>query len=40
MSGFKDLRSMNLLIKTHYEATDWWNFTREFYEITGRTKSK
>jgi len=30
---------MDLLIKTHYEAVDWWNFTREFYEIAERTKS-
>jgi len=20
------------LIKTHYEAVDWWNYTKEFYE--------
>jgi len=30
---------MKLLTKTHYEATDWWKFTREFYEIAERTKS-
>lgn len=30
---------MNLLIKTHYEAVDWWNYTREFYEIAERAKS-
>ena len=30
---------MDLLVKTHYEAVDWWNFTREFYEIAERTKS-
>jgi len=30
---------MKLLIKTHYEATDWWNFTKEFYDIAERTKS-
>ena len=30
---------INLLIKTHYEAVDWWNFTKEFYEIAERAKS-
>ena len=30
---------INLLIKTHYEAVDWWNYTKEFYEIAERTKS-
>jgi len=30
---------MNLLIKTHYEAVDWWTFTKEFYEIAERAKS-
>lgn len=28
-----------LLIKTHYEAVDYWNFTKEFFEIAERTKS-
>ncbi len=30
---------MKLLIKTHYEAVDWWKFTKEFYEIAERAKS-
>lgn len=30
---------MKLLIKTHYEAVDWWKFTKEFYEIAERIKS-
>ena len=30
---------LNLLIKTHYEAVDWWNYTKEFYEIAERAKS-
>ena len=30
---------LNLLLKTHYEAVDWWRFTREFYEISERTES-
>lgn len=30
---------IHLLIKTHYEAVDWWNYTKEFYEIAERTKS-
>ncbi|MFP4081364.1 MAG: type VII toxin-antitoxin system MntA family adenylyltransferase antitoxin [Candidatus Aminicenantes bacterium] len=30
---------MILLIKTHYEAVDWWKFTKEFYEIAGRAES-
>jgi len=29
---------LKLLIKTHYEAVDWWNFTKEFYDIAERTK--
>lgn len=28
-----------LLIKTHYEAVDYWNFTKEFFEIGERAKS-
>jgi uncharacterized protein YutE (UPF0331/DUF86 family)/predicted nucleotidyltransferase len=30
---------MDLLVKTHYEAVDWWAFTKEFYEIAERAKS-
>lgn len=30
---------VNLLIKTHYDAVDWWNFTKEFYEIAERAES-
>ncbi|MGD2245867.1 MAG: nucleotidyltransferase domain-containing protein [Candidatus Aminicenantes bacterium] len=30
---------MKLLIQTHYEAVDWWKFTKEFYEIAERTES-
>jgi uncharacterized protein YutE (UPF0331/DUF86 family)/predicted nucleotidyltransferase len=30
---------MNLLIKSHYEAVDWWTFTKEFYEIAERAES-
>lgn len=30
---------LKLLIKTHYEAVDWWNFTKEFFEIAERAKS-
>jgi predicted nucleotidyltransferase len=28
-----------LLIKSHYEAVDYWNFTEEFFEIAERTRS-
>lgn len=30
---------LNLLCKTSYEAIDWWNLTKEFFEIGERTKS-
>ncbi|MBS3817992.1 DUF86 domain-containing protein [bacterium] len=30
---------MKLLIKTHYEAVDWWQFTEEFYEISKKVES-
>jgi uncharacterized protein YutE (UPF0331/DUF86 family)/predicted nucleotidyltransferase len=30
---------MRLLIRTHYEAVDWWQFTKEFYEISERAQS-
>lgn len=30
---------LKLLIKTHYEAVDYWRFTKEFYEIGERAKS-
>jgi len=30
---------LDLLHKTHYEALDWWQFTREFFEIRERSKS-
>lgn len=30
---------LTLLIKTHYEAVDYWNFTKEFFEIGERAKS-
>lgn len=30
---------LNLLLKTHYEALDWWQFTREFYDISERAGS-
>lgn len=30
---------LKLLIKTHYEAVDYWNFTKEFFEIGERAKS-
>lgn len=30
---------MKLLIKTHYEAVDWWQFTKEFYEISKKAES-
>ncbi|MEW6608151.1 MAG: HepT-like ribonuclease domain-containing protein [bacterium] len=30
---------LKLLIKTHYEAVDFWNFTKEFFEIGERAKS-
>lgn len=38
--SIKDRRLyINLLIKTHYEAVDWWAFTKEFYEIAERARS-
>lgn len=30
---------LKLLMKAHYEAVDYWNFTREFYEIVQRSSS-
>ena len=30
---------LRLLIKTHYEAVDYWHFTKEYFEIAERTKS-
>ena len=30
---------LDLLVKTHYEAVDWWDFTKEFYEIAERAES-
>ncbi len=30
---------LKLLIKTHYEAIDFWQFTQEFYKISKRSKS-
>ena len=30
---------LKLLIRTHYEAVDYWNFTKEFFEIAERSKS-
>lgn len=29
---------LKLLIKTHYEAVDYWKFAKEFYEISERSK--
>lgn len=30
---------LKLLLKTHYEAVDYWRFTKEFYEIRKRAAS-
>ncbi|MFW6140808.1 MAG: type VII toxin-antitoxin system MntA family adenylyltransferase antitoxin [Acidobacteriota bacterium] len=38
--SIKDRRLyIDLLIKSHYEAVDWWSFTKEFYEIAERAES-